>query len=85
MGLIIVQTGVKCKSTGGENSFLVIFGLIAQNWNKLEDDFREIHTLFFIYGSHKILIRIVKYSVFFARTEADCLCNFPFSGSDFIF
>jgi len=33
-------------------------------------DFREIHTLFFIYASHKILIRFVIYSVFFARTEA---------------
>ena len=30
-------------------------------------------------------MRIVKYSVFFARTEADCLCIFSFSGSDFLF
>ena len=81
MGLIIVQTGPKCKSKGGENSFPEIFGFIAQKWNACGMDFREIHTLYFICASHKILIRIVKYSVFFARTEADCLCNFSISGS----
>ena len=70
MGLIIVQTAQKCKSRGGENSYLEIFGFIAQKWNGVAMDFREIHTLFFIYASHKILIRFVINSVFFARTEA---------------
>ena len=70
MGLIIVQTHEKCKSTGGKNSFLAIFGFVAQNRYGVSWDFREIHTLFFVCASHKILIRIVKYSVFFARTEA---------------
>jgi len=85
MGLIIVQTGQKCKSRVPENSFSEIFGSIAQNANPSRRDFREIHTLYFVCASHKILMRFVKYSVFFARTEADCLCNFLFSGSDFIF
>ena len=84
MGLIIVQTRLKCKSKGGKNSFSEIFGFIAQKWKALWADFREIHTLFFICGSHKILIRIVKYSVFFARTETDCLCDPSFFGSDFV-
>ena len=70
MGLIIVQTYQKCKSTGGKNSFSEIFGSIAQNLQGCVYNFREIHTLFFVCASHKILIRFVKYSVFFARTEA---------------
>ena len=85
MGLIIVQTHPKCKSRWGQNSFSAIFGPIAQNFMSCVYNFREIHSLYFIYGSHKILMVIVKYSVFFARTEADCLCNFSISGSDFIF
>ena len=85
MGLIIVQTHRKCKSRWGQNSFSAIFGPIAQNFMGCVYNFREIHSLYFIYGSHKILMVIVKYSVFFARTEADCLRNFSISGSDFIF
>lgn len=85
MGLIIVQTGRKCKSRLPQNSFAEIFGPIAQKWKPGPADFREIHTLYFVCGSHKILMRIVKYSVFFTRTEADCLCIFSFSGSDFVF
>ena len=81
MGLIIVQTHRKCKSRWGQNSFSEIFGPIAQNCCRAGMDFREIHTLYFVYASHKILMRFVKYSVFFARTDADYLCKFSFSGS----
>ena len=81
MGLIIVQTGQKCKSRLFQNSFREIFGPIAQKWKPGLSDFREIHTLYFVCGSHKILMRIVKYSVFFTRTDTDCPCNFSFFGS----
>ena len=47
--------------------------------------FCEIHSLYFVYASHKIHRRNVKYSVFFTRTEVGGLCRFPFSGSDFVF
>ena len=81
MGLIIVQTGQKCKSCVPKNSFPEIFGFIAQNCWQPGTDFREIHTLYFVCASHKILMRFVKYSVFFARTEAVCLCILSVSGS----